>query len=159
MGCVNILYKRVCLLTNKINFYHVFGVRVYIKKGIRLSIVAIALQGFLAFMFLIAGLGKVSGANMHVENFKKWGLPQWFRVVTGIVELVGPIALIIGFWEPSWAAAGGLLLGITAIGGILTHMRIKDSFKQTFMILLLGILAFSLFIIRLSSLSDFPGFK
>ena len=34
---------------------------------------------------------------MHVENFKQWGLPQWFRVVTGIVELVGPIALIIGF--------------------------------------------------------------
>jgi putative oxidoreductase len=57
----------------------------------------------------------------------------------------------------SWAAAGALLLGITAIGGILTHIRVKDSFKQTSTILFLGILAFILFFIRLSDFSNFPG--
>lgn len=124
-----------------------------------MSIVAIVLQVILAFMFLIAGFGKVTGSKMHVEGFKQWGLPQWFRVVTGIVELLGAIALIIGFWEPSWAAAGALLLGVTAIGGVVTHMRVKDSFKQTFMILFLGILAFGVFFIRFSDLSKFPGFN
>jgi putative oxidoreductase len=124
-----------------------------------MDIVAFILQGLLALMFLMAAMGKITGSKMHVEGFKQWGLPQWFRVVTGFVELVGAVALIIGFWEYSWAAAGALLLGVTAIGGTLVHVRVKDSFKQTFMIVLLGILSFIVFFIRLSDFSSFPGFN
>ncbi|WP_340008426.1 DoxX family protein [Paenibacillus sp. FSL K6-0276] len=124
-----------------------------------MNIVSIVLQSLLVLTFVMAGFGKVTGSQMHVENFKHWGLPQWFRVVTGLVELVAAAALIVGYWEPSWAAAGALLLGVTAIGGVLTHVRVKDSFKQTFPIILLGVLAFIVFFIRLSDLGDFPGFK
>lgn len=124
-----------------------------------MDILSIILQILLALMFLIAGFGKISGSKMHVENFNNLKLPQWFRVITGLVELVGAISLIIGFWEQSWVAAGALLIGVVAIGGILAHIRAKDSFKQTFPILLLGILAFLLLYINYSDLSNFPGFK
>lgn len=124
-----------------------------------MNILAIVLQSLLALAFLMAGLGKITGSQMHVEGFKKYGLPQWFRVVTGVVELVAAVALVVGFWEQSWTAVGALLLGITAIGGIITHVRIKDSFKDTFPIVLLGLLSFIVFFIRLSDLSDFPGFN
>ncbi|MED4600239.1 DoxX family protein [Paenibacillus validus] len=124
-----------------------------------MDILAFVLQGLLALAFLMAGLGKITGSKMHVEGFKHWRLPQWFRVVTGIVEFVGAAALIIGFWESSWAAAGALWLGVTAIGGILVHVRVKDSFKQTFPIVLLGLLSLIVFFIRSSELSDFPGFN
>lgn len=124
-----------------------------------MDILVIVLQSLLALAFLMAGLGKITGSKMHVEGFKKWGLPQWFRVVTGFVELVGAAALIVGFWEQSWTAAGAIVIGVTAIGGILTHVRIKDSFKDTFPIILLGILSFIVFFISLSDLSDFPGFN
>jgi putative oxidoreductase len=123
-----------------------------------MDILATVLQSLLVLAFLMAGFGKLMGSKMHVEGFKHWRLPQWFRIVTGLVEVVGAAALIIGYWEPSWTAAGALLLGVTAIGGILTHIRVKDSIKDTFPILLLGILSFILFFIRLSDLSDFPGF-
>jgi putative oxidoreductase len=113
-----------------------------------MAILSFILQGLLALMFLMAGLGKITGSKMHVEGFKHWGLPQWFRVVTGLVELVGAVALIIGFWTPSWTAVGALLLGVTAIGGILTHLRVKDSFKQTFPIIFLAALAVVVFFIR-----------
>ncbi|WP_343054753.1 DoxX family protein [Paenibacillus taichungensis] len=112
----------------------------------------------LALMFLIAGFGKVTGSKMHVEGFKQWRLLQWFRVVTGIVEIIGAAALIIGYWESSWVAAGALLLGLTAIGGVLTHIRVRDSFKQTFMILVLGIISIFVFLLRYSELFNFPGF-
>lgn len=122
-----------------------------------MEILTYILQGFLAIMFLMAGFGKVTGSKMHVEGFKQWRLPQWFRVVTGIVEIIGAAALIIGYWESSWAAAGALLLGLTAIGGVLTHIRVRDSFKQTFMILVLGIISIFVFFMRYSELFNFPG--
>ncbi|TXK84449.1 DoxX family protein [Paenibacillus sp. N3.4] len=118
-----------------------------------MDILVFILQGLLALMFLMAGVGKITGSKMHIEGFKRWGLPQWFRVVTGIIEFVAAAALIIGYWAYSWAAVGAILLGITAIGGILVHVRMKDSFKDTFMIVILGILSFIVFFIRLSDLS------
>lgn len=123
-----------------------------------MDIVAYVLQGVLAIMFGFAGFGKVVGMQMHVDNFNHWKLPQWFRVVTGLIEVIGAAALVVGYWGASWAAAGSLLLGIVAIGGILTHLRVKDSFKQVSAILLLGILAFILFYLQYSDLANFPGF-
>jgi putative oxidoreductase len=124
-----------------------------------MDILTIVLQSLLALAFLMGGIGKITGSKMHVDGFDHWRLPQWFRVVTGFVEFVGAAALIVGYWEQSWTAAGALILGVTAIGGILTHVRVKDSFKQTFPIILLGVLSFIVFFIRISDLSDFPGFN
>lgn len=112
-----------------------------------MAIAAMVLKGMLAFIFIAAGSGKVLGSKMHRENFERWRLPQWFRVVTGIVELVGAALLIIGFWQNDCAAAGALLLGVTGIGGVLTHVRVKDGFKDTVPIAVIGICAFVLFFI------------
>jgi putative oxidoreductase len=98
-----------------------------------MTVFSIILQSLLALMFLMAGVGKITGSKMHVEGFKHWRLPQWFRIVTGIIELIGAAALVVGYWESSWVALGALILGITGIGGIITHIRVKDSFQQTFM--------------------------
>src|SRR3954463_2644124 len=105
-------------------------------------ILTFILQGILALMFLMAGFGKVTGSKLHVEAFTHWRLPQWFRVVTGLVELVGAVLLIVGYWVPTSAMAGALLLAVTGVGGILTHFRVKDSFKNMAMILFLAILSF-----------------
>ncbi|MFB3166942.1 DoxX family protein [Neobacillus sp. 179-C4.2 HS] len=107
-----------------------------------MEVLTYVLQGILALMFLMAGFGKVTGSKMHVEAFTHWRLPQWFRVVTGLVELAGAVLLIVGYWVPASAMAGALLLAVTGIGGILTHVRVKDSFKDTAMILFLAILSF-----------------
>ncbi|MFC5651256.1 hypothetical protein ACFPYJ_19520 [Paenibacillus solisilvae] len=75
------------------------------------------------------------------------------------MEFVGAAALIIGYWDASWVAVGAIILGITGIGGIMTHLRAKDSFKDTFMIILLAIIGIVLFALHASELSDFPGFN
>ncbi|MBS4192441.1 DoxX family protein [Bacillus sp. FJAT-49705] len=112
-----------------------------------MTILAQVLQGLLAVMFLTAGFGKVTGSKMHREVFVHYRLPQWFRVVTGLVELAGAVLLIIGYWQQDYAIVGALLLGVTAIGGTITHIRVKDGFKETFMIVLLGIISFILLFI------------
>ena len=114
-----------------------------------MTILAWILQGLLALMFVMAGLGKITGSKMHIEGFKKWGYPQWFRVVTGVIELGAAVLLIVGFWNGTAAIIGAAILVAVGIGGVITHIRIKDTMKDTAMIGVLGILALALLIILL----------
>jgi putative oxidoreductase len=123
------------------------------------DVVSLILQILLALLFIMAGIGKTAGSKMHIENFDNWRLPQWFRTVTGLCQILGVVALIIGFWEPSWVAVGALWFAIISLGGILTHVRIKDSFKDMFMIIILFIISAALFIINIDELANFPGFQ
>ncbi|MBW3114651.1 DoxX family protein [Bacillus sp. MCCB 382] len=102
------------------------------------------LQGFLAAMFLMAAVGKLTGSSVQRGVFEHLRLPQWFRIVTGLVELSGAALLVLGYWNETYIVTGSLILGVTAIGGMLAHIRVKDGFKDTSMIVLLGILAFIL---------------
>ena len=119
-----------------------------------MEIVSIILQSLLILVFLMSGLSKLAGAKMQIESFEHLGLPQWFRIITGLVQLAAAAAMIAGYWNPGWAAAAGLLLGMVAIGGLLAHIRAKDSFKQSFPIVILGILSFVVFLLRMSDLQN-----
>ncbi|MNL53402.1 hypothetical protein D3C87_1766460 [compost metagenome] len=57
---------------------------------------------------------------MMVEVFEHIGLGQWFRTVTGLVEVTAAIALLI----PVTAGLGGLLLAITMCFAIFTHLSV-----------------------------------
>lgn len=124
-----------------------------------MHIVSIILQTLLTLMFLMASFGKLRGAETPIEEFEKLRLPQWFRIVTGIIELISAVALIIGYWDASWVAVGALLIICTAIGGVLAQIRIKDSFKNMLIIIVIGFVAIFLFINSMSELLNFPGFK
>lgn len=99
------------------------------------------LQVFLAIVFAMAGVGKLLGMKMHVDGFTKWKLPQWFRIFTGLVEFIAAAFLIVGFWSERFILYGSIILVFVGIGGIITHVRIKDSLKDMLPILLLSLLA------------------
>lgn len=105
-----------------------------------MEIVIWILQGLLGLAFLTAGAGKAFGSKTHKEAFTHWQLPQWFRVVTGIVELAIAVLLIVGFWKSEWILYGAYLIVAVGIGGIFTHVRVKDVAKDTLPITVLGIL-------------------
>ena len=63
-----------------------------------------ALQGLVAAAFLAAGSAKLAGIPFMVDLFQQIGLGQWFRVVTGAVEVTGAVALLI----PGLASVGAL---------------------------------------------------
>lgn len=76
------------------------------------------LKGLLAAVFLSAGGAKIYGVPMMVENFQQIGLGQWFRYLTGILEIVGAIMVLM----PRVAAIGGVLLSCIMVGAIATHL-------------------------------------
>ncbi len=89
----------------------------------RNAIGAWVLQGLLAAAFLAAGGAKLLGAAMMVQIFDQIGMGQWFRIVTGVVEVVGAAALLI----PGFAAIGAAWLGATMFFAVLTHLFILHS--------------------------------
>jgi uncharacterized membrane protein YphA (DoxX/SURF4 family) len=83
-------------------------------KNTWLWVAQVAVGGLLLF----AGWSKVSGAPMMVEMFGLLGLGQWFRYLTGGLELVGAVLLLV----PGLAALGAVILLPVMAGAVLTHL-------------------------------------
>jgi putative oxidoreductase len=105
-----------------------------------MHITSIVLQVILGVMFLMAAFSKF-GSKQQVEAFNHYGYSQGFRVVTGLVEVIGAAAMIVGIWYPLIATLAGLWLGITMLVATITHIRVKDPAKVTVMPVILLILA------------------
>jgi putative oxidoreductase len=96
-----------------------------------LWVVQIALAG----MFLLAGGSKLLGAPAMVGLFDAIGIGQWFRYLTGLIEVGSALALLV----PSIAVFGALALVVaTMVGAIATHLFIVGGSPAVPAILLLG---------------------
>ena len=71
-------------------------------------------------MFLAAGVPKLLGAPMMVRMFHAIGIGQWFRYVTGSIEVLAGLSLLV----PSVAFYGAIALAATMAGAIATHLFI-----------------------------------
>jgi putative oxidoreductase len=78
------------------------------------------LQGVVASAFFAAGATKLAAAPFEVQLFAQIGLGQWFRVVTGVVQIVGAFALIY----PRLASIGGLWLGFTMFCAVVANLAV-----------------------------------
>jgi putative oxidoreductase len=78
---------------------------------------------------------------MFVENFRRFGYPQWFRVVTGSLEVLGGIGLLIGIWLPWLAALASAGLTLVMLGAFLTEARTREPVQKIVLPIVLGALA------------------
>lgn len=95
----------------------------------------LAIKTLLTIAFLSAGLAKLAGAEMMVQTFEAVGIGQWFRYVTGLIEVGSAILL----WIPGRQLVGSVLLVCTMIGAVLVHVLILG--PSAVPALVLGILA------------------
>ncbi|WP_054025029.1 DoxX family protein [Bacillus sp. FJAT-28004] len=96
-----------------------------------MTVFSIVLQSLLVLYYAFSGGAKIAGAKYWADIFKNLGLPQWFRVVTGIVQLVGVALLIFGYWYVGAVAWAGIWLGVTMLLACLAHFRVKDPISKT----------------------------
>ncbi|HEY2150261.1 MAG TPA: DoxX family protein [Vicinamibacterales bacterium] len=97
---------------------------------IALWVVQIALAG----MFLLAGGSKLLGAPAMVTLFTTIGIGQWFRYVTGLIEVGAALALLV----PSIAVFGALALVPTMIGAVAAELFIVGDSAVPPAVLLFG---------------------
>jgi putative oxidoreductase len=84
------------------------------------NIVLWVLQIGAAGMFLMVGFLKLSGNPQLVALFEAIGIGQWFRYLTGTLEVVGAILLLI----PRTSGSGALMLAGIMICAVVTHVFI-----------------------------------
>jgi len=108
-----------------------------------MAIISITLQVLLAVAFLGAGVTKVIGTQQHIKHFEQWRYPQWFRTVTGLVEVIGAAGMAVGIWVPEVGLLAGLWLGATMLGAVYTHLiRVKEGlYPPAALLLVLSVVA------------------
>ncbi|MFL9875825.1 DoxX family protein [Paraburkholderia megapolitana] len=79
-----------------------------------------AVRLLLALAFGAAGTAKLAGVPLMIQIFEHIGFGQWFRYVTGLVEVTGAVLLLI----PRTGFLGGLLLAATMVCALATHLLI-----------------------------------
>jgi len=72
----------------------------------------------IALIFIQAAVLKLMGVQVMIEVFNKLGYPAWFRIVIGILEISGAIALLIR----SSSRYGAILLALIMIGAMISSL-------------------------------------
>ncbi len=88
--------------------------------GKALNIVLWTLQVLVALAFVAAGSGKLLGSADMVALFGAVGIGQWFRYVTGSLEVLGALVLI----APGKTAFGAVLLACVMVGAVVAHLTV-----------------------------------
>ncbi|QWP75922.1 DoxX family protein [Lysobacter sp. K5869] len=91
------------------------------------------LRALAAAVFLAAGGAKLAAVPAMVAVFDRIGIGQWFRVVTGVVEVVGAVGLLL----PRTVGFAGLLLAATMAVAVSVHLFVIGGSPVPALILLL----------------------
>jgi uncharacterized membrane protein YphA (DoxX/SURF4 family) len=95
------------------------------------------LQLLLGIAFLMVGGIKLTGDQKMKEGFARSGYPYWFLIVTGLVEVIGAVAMLVGLFYPVLTLFAVIWLGATMVGALYTHfIRAKDNRWQPAAIML-----------------------
>lgn len=78
------------------------------------------LQVAAAAAFFMAGGAKLAGSPMMVQVFEKVGFGQWFRYVTGLLE-VGSALLLL---TPRFSGLGAIILACVMVGAVTAHLTL-----------------------------------
>jgi len=90
------------------------------SRGRAGNIILWVLQVLLAVFFGFAALSMLTGQQAAVDQFTQIGFGQWFRYLTGVLELVGAIGLLI----PALSGLAALGLIGVMVGAAIIHLTV-----------------------------------
>ncbi|MBW7452980.1 DoxX family protein [Paenibacillus sepulcri] len=103
----------------------------------------IILKVIVGIFFMITGTTIISGKMAN--EFRRFGLPSIFNFLTGSIEIVCAIGMIVGIWFPIAALLSGLLLGATMLAAAFVLVVIaRDPFKKAIPSIILCLLSITI---------------
>lgn len=109
------------------------------------------LQTLLGLGFLMFGYQKFTSEDMK-QGFKYFGYGDGFRIFTGTFEILTAVIIVAGLWIKPLATVGGIMIVVTMIGAIFTHLKIKDKVHNMLMPFILLVMGMVVVIINWSHL-------
>lgn len=91
------------------------------------KIIELAGRVLLGHIFLLAGINKISDYEGTAGYMEAMGVPGMLLPLVIILEIVGGLALIIGF-RTKWAALA--LAGFTVLAAVLFHADFSDQMQM-----------------------------
>ncbi len=107
------------------------------RTGKAANVALWVLQIAAAAMLGMAGFAKLTGAPEMIALFDAVGVGQWFRYVTGGLEVLGAALLLV----PALAGVGALVLASVMLGAVLTHLFLIGG-SPVMPLVLLAVVAF-----------------
>lgn len=81
------------------------------------------LRVVLGLTFLAVGAAKLTGAAQTVQLFAAIGWGQWFRYLTGLLDVAGAVLLFV----PRWTFYGALLLACTVGSATIFYLMLHHN--------------------------------
>jgi putative oxidoreductase len=100
------------------------------------------LQILLCLLFLFAGIPKLMSRPEVVEGFREYGYPNHFYLLTGTMETLGALALLV----PRTAVYGAAVLSMVMIGAtgtLLLHSQFLFAAFPFSILILLAIVGYA----------------
>lgn len=90
----------------------------------------ISISYLTAFAFLYYGLGCFF-SNHIVDEFERYGLSKFQRRLTGSLQLLGSLGIMIGLYIPVIGFISAFGLSVLMILGFSVRIKIRDTLKQS----------------------------
>lgn len=106
------------------------------------------IQISVGLLFTILSFLTLIGTKYTNEKFIQLELPNYFRFVTGIVQLIGGITMLLGIIFPIILNIAGIWVFMIMLVAVILRIRSNDSFVSTIPAIMIGLLSILILIVR-----------
>ena len=76
------------------------------------------------------------------EEFKVYGLPEWFFNLVRVLKLTCASLLVAGLWFPVVTRPAAIGLGVLMLGAVAMHVKVNDPLRKAIPALTCAVLSF-----------------
>lgn len=93
---------------------------------------AVAMFDVWLFRYRTPGMFRGGDSTTMEEEFRVYGLPDWFRSLVRVLKLTAGVLMIGGLWNDMIALLAGVWLAVLMAGAMSMHFKVKDPLYKAF---------------------------
>jgi hypothetical protein len=94
-------------------------------------IIALGIFNVWIFRYSKESTWRGGNAKNMKEEFRVYGLPEWFIGLIGFLKLLLASLLIVSIWFPVLKIPAAIGIAVLMLGAILMHFKVKDPLKKS----------------------------